>query len=33
MPPTEITPELIIKVFQDIALHFFPRLAPEGQVH
>ena len=32
-PNTEITPELIIKVFRDVAWHFFPRLAPEGEVH
>jgi phospholipase C len=29
----EITPELIIKVFRDLAWHLFPRLAPEGEVH
>ena len=32
-PSTEITPELIIRVFRDVAWHLFPRLAPEGEVH
>jgi phospholipase C len=32
-PNTEITPELIIRVFRDVAWHFFPLLAPEGEVH
>jgi hypothetical protein len=30
---TEITPELIIKVFRDVAWQFFPLLAPEGEAH
>ncbi len=32
-PNAEITPELIIKVFRDVAWHLFPQLAPEGEVH
>jgi phospholipase C len=32
-PNAEITPELIIKVFRDLAWHLFPRLAPEGEAH
>ena len=32
-PDVEITPELIIKTFRDVAWHYFPQLAPEGEVH
>ena len=32
-PDAELTPELIIEVIRDVAWHFFPQLAPEGEVH
>ena len=32
-PNTEITPELIIKTFRDVSWHYFPLLAPEGEIH
>jgi hypothetical protein len=32
-PNAELTPTLIIEVLRDVAWHYFPRLAPEGEVH
>jgi phospholipase C len=32
-PNTEITPQLVIEVIRDVARHYFPRLAPEGEAH
>jgi phospholipase C len=32
-PDTPLTPRLIIQVIRDVALHYFPRLAPEGETH
>ena len=32
-PNTELTPTLIIEVLRDVAWHYFPRLAPEGDAH
>jgi hypothetical protein len=32
-PNAELTPQLIIEVLRDICWHYFPLLAPEGEVH
>ena len=32
-PNAELTPQLIIEVLRDISWHYFPLLAPEGEVH
>ena len=32
-PGAELTPELIVEVLRHVAWHFFPLLAPEGEVH
>ena len=28
-----LTSQLIIEVLRDVAWHFFPKLAPDGEVH
>jgi phospholipase C len=32
-PNAELTGELIVEVLRDVSWHFFPRLAPAGEVH
>jgi phospholipase C len=32
-PNAELTGELIVEVLRDVSWHFFPRLAPSGEVH
>jgi phospholipase C len=32
-PDTPLTPRLIIQVIRDVAWHYFPKLAPDGEVH
>ena len=32
-PDTPLTSQLIIQVLRDVAWHYFPRLAPEGETH
>ncbi len=32
-PSAQLTPQLIIEVIRDVAWHYFPKLAPEGEVH
>jgi phospholipase C len=32
-PNAPLTPRLIIQVIRDVAWHYFPQLAPEGEVH
>jgi hypothetical protein len=32
-PNAEFTGELIVEVLRDVSWHFFPRLAPAGEVH
>jgi phospholipase C len=32
-PNAELTPKLIIEVLRDVCWHYFPLLAPEGEVH
>ncbi len=32
-PNVQPTSELIIEVIRDVAWHYFPKLAPEGEVH
>jgi hypothetical protein len=32
-PNTPLTPRLIIQVIRNVAWHYFPQLAPEGEVH
>jgi phospholipase C len=32
-PNVQLTPRLIIQVIRDVAWHYFPKLAPEGEVH
>ena len=32
-PNVELTPRLIIQVIRDVAWHYFPKLAPDGEGH
>jgi len=32
-PNAPLTPELVIEVLRDVAWHYFPKLAPEGEAH
>ena len=32
-PNVELTGELIVEVLRDVCWHFFPRLAPAGELH
>jgi len=32
-PDTPLTSRLIIQVLRNVAWHYFPRLAPEGESH
>ena len=32
-PHAQLTSQVIIEVLRDVAWHYFPKLAPEGEVH
>ena len=32
-PNAQLTSQVIIEVLRDVAWHYFPKLAPEGEVH